>query len=130
MKMLYGYGYVEGYGDGVHVIKESYETHLLKPVLPKFEEIPGGVIVTAYAADMSKIAKDEQAMRWREMGLNERQQRALQHLEASGQVGRREYVALFDISPVTASRDLADLVARKLLERRGAGRNVRYVLAR
>jgi len=64
MKKLYGYGYVEGFGDGVHVIRELYETHPLKPPLPRFEEVPGWVIVTAYAADMGKIAEDEQAMRW------------------------------------------------------------------
>lgn len=127
MKMLYGYGYVEGFGDGVHVIRELYETHPLKPPLPKFEEVPGGVIVTAYAADMGKIAEDEQAMRWEEMGLNERQVEALLYAKKHGQISRRDYAQLTGVSTKTAYRDLAQLVARGILETRGAGRYIHYV---
>lgn len=128
MKMLYGYGYVEGYGDGVHVIRELYETHPLKPPLPRFEEVPGGVIVTAYAADMGKIAEDERAMRWTEMGLNERQVKGLLFVETHGRIGRSEYERLTSVSSRTAHRDLGDLVRRGFLEMRGTGRDTHYVL--
>jgi len=127
MKILYGYGYVEGFGDGVHVIRELYETHLLKPPLPRFEEVPGGVIVTAYAADMGKITEDERAMRWAEMGLSERQVKGLLFVETHGGLSRSEYERLTNVSSRTAHRDLGDLVRRGFLEMTGTGRDTHYV---
>lgn len=129
MKMLYGYGYVEGYGDGVHVIRELYETHPLKPPLPKFGAIPGGVKVTAYAADLGRLAEDEHVMRWAEMGLNERQVTGLQHIARQGKISRLEYARLTGMSAKTAYRDLGELVAKGLLTPKGSGRYIHYVLS-
>jgi predicted HTH transcriptional regulator len=85
------------------------------------------VIVTAYAADMGKIAGDEQAMRWEEMGLSERQVEALLYAKKQGQISRRDYAQLTGVATKTAYRDLAQLVARGILETRGTGRYTHYV---
>jgi len=130
MKMLYGYGYVEGYGDGVHMVREQFENHPLNPKLPKFEAIPTGVKVTLYAAELNKLAEDESAMRWADQGLNERQIQAMLHVERMGRITRKEHTQNTGISERTAHRDLSELVGRGLLESNGSGRYVYYALSK
>ena len=129
MKMLYGYGYVEGYGDGLPMVRTLFEEHPLRPPLPRFEEVPGSVIVTLYAADLSKLVEEEHKVRWAEMGLNERQIRALEYLTTAPSLSRQEYSELCQTSVRTAARDLKDLLERGLVVRQGKGRWTRYVLA-
>jgi len=129
MKMLYGYGYVEGYGDGLPMVRKLFEEHPLQPPLPRFEEVPGSVIVTLYAADLSKLAEEELAAHWTEMGLNGRQIRALEYLTTAPSLSRQEYSELCQTSVRTAARDLKDLLERGLVVRQGKGRWTRYALA-
>ena len=91
--------------------------------------LPGGVKVTAYAADLGRLAEDEQAMRWAEMGLNERQITGLQHIAEQGNISRLGYARLTGVSAKTAYRDLGELVAKGLLTPKGSGRYVHYVLS-
>jgi ATP-dependent DNA helicase RecG len=61
--------------------------------------------------------------------INERQHRGLLYLRERGVIQRREYVQLAGVSERTAARDLADLVARNLLEPSGGrGRSTAYRL--
>jgi len=129
MKMLYGYGYVEGYGDGLPMVRTLFEEHPLRPPLPRFEEVPGSVVVTLYAADLSKLVEEEHKVRWTEMGLNERQIRALEYLTTAPSLSRQEYGELCQTSVRTAARDLKDLLERGLVVRQGKGRWTRYALA-
>jgi len=64
----------------------------------------------------------------RALGLNERQIKAVLCVKEHGQITNMDYQRLAQTSRETAKRDLADLVARSLLARRGTGRNVYYVL--
>jgi len=64
----------------------------------------------------------------RSLGLNERQIRAVLYVKEHGQITNIDYQRLAQTSRETAKRDLADLVARSLLTRRGTGRNVYYVV--
>jgi len=127
MKMLYGYGYVEGYGDGLPMVRALFEEHPLRPPLPRFEEVPGSVVVTLYAADLSKLAEEEEASRWAEMGLNERQVQAMLYLVTHASITNREYRELTGVGRDTAHRELRELVQRGLIQRRGQGRMVHYV---
>ncbi len=129
MKMLYGYGYVEGYGDGLPMVRALFEEHPLRPPLPRFEEVPGSVTVTLYAADLSKLVEEERKVRWAEMGLTGRQIRALKYLTTAPSLSRQEYSELCQTSVRTAARDLKDLLERGLVVRQGKGRWTRYALA-
>ena len=91
--------------------------------------MPGSVVVTLYAADLSKLAEEELAAHWAGIGLNERQIRALEHLMTAPSLSRQEYGELCQTSPRTAARDLKDLLERRLIVRQGAGRWARYSLA-
>jgi ATP-dependent DNA helicase RecG len=60
-------------------------------------------------------------------GLNERQIRALEFVQAKGRINNEEYRTLNNTNPRMASRDLTDLMARGLLVRRGSGPMLHYV---
>ena len=131
MKALYGYGYVEGYGDGMHIIEEQFRNHPLKPRMPKFEEIPGGVKVTLYSADLSKL---ETVVRKKtdlsSLEINERQKKAVEFVLKRGQISRKEYVALNKISERTALRDLTDMIKKRILSTNNKkGWALRYLIS-
>lgn len=62
-----------------------------------------------------------------DMGLNERATHALYDAFFAREVTNRYYRGTADVSDVTASHDLAKLVASGTLEARGAGRSAHYV---
>ena len=63
------------------------------------------------------------------LGLNERQLRVLSHVARHGRISPKEYASLTAATPVTAKRDLSDLVKRGVLVRHGATRSIWYDLA-
>jgi len=64
-----------------------------------------------------------------DMGLNERATHALYDAFFAREVTNRYYRGMADVSEVTASHDLAKLVASGALQARGAGRSAHYVAA-
>jgi len=64
-----------------------------------------------------------------DMGMNERATHALYDAFFAREVTNRYYRGMADVSEVTASHDLAKLVASGALQARGAGRSARYVAA-
>ncbi len=62
-----------------------------------------------------------------DMGLNERATHAVYDAFFAREVTNRYYRGMADVSDVTASHDLAKLVAAGVLETKGAGRSARYV---
>ena len=66
-----------------------------------------------------------------EIGLNERQKRAIQFVKENGRINNTEYQDLVKISMRNASRDLTDLVKNGIFEKRGIhGKGVHYVLGK
>lgn len=65
----------------------------------------------------------------RDLGLNDRQVRAVLHVKRAGRITNMEYQRLFDVKKRAASDDLADLERRNLIERVGrTGRGTFYRL--
>ena len=60
------------------------------------------------------------------VGLKDRQVDALAFVARTGRVTRRDYMAVANVRPLTASRDLADLVNRGLLLPKGRTRDRTY----
>ncbi len=118
IKVLYGMGYVEGYGDGIKLIQRECENHILKPRLPRFEKTLNGVRVSFYAAQDFTV-----------FGLNERQVKAYWYIKEHGKITTREHESLCNISSGTARRDLRDMVDKEVCRRIGAGSSVSYLLA-
>lgn len=61
--------------------------------------------------------------------LNERQLRALEHIQAYKAISRREYAALLRVSARQALKDLTALVECGALVRQGKGSSTRYLLS-
>jgi len=61
------------------------------------------------------------------LGLNQRQQRAIDYVFEHGRITNREYRALGRVSHEMAHRELSELVAKKLIEKQGAGRATYYI---
>ena len=65
----------------------------------------------------------------REVGLNERQIKAVMYVKERGRIKNREYQEIVNVSRQTASRDLSDLVDKEILTTMGTGkRDFYYVL--
>jgi ATP-dependent DNA helicase RecG len=61
--------------------------------------------------------------------LNDRQMKALLHVQQRGEITRIQYERELGVSSRTANRDLKDLVSKGVLSPRGTGPQSKYVLA-
>jgi Fic family protein len=64
--------------------------------------------------------------KWQKYGLNDRQIDGLIYAVNTGIITRKDYVEIAGVSAVTASRELADMVAKGLLSPEGMGRSRKY----
>jgi len=60
--------------------------------------------------------------------LNERQKKALEHVKKRGKITNKEYVNLNKVSRITATRELMDMVKKKILKQEGRGRGSHFTL--
>ncbi|MFH0731584.1 MAG: DUF4062 domain-containing protein [Candidatus Omnitrophota bacterium] len=63
-----------------------------------------------------------------QMGLNDRQVKAIKYIKEHRQISRKDYVSLVSISPRQALIDLTELVEKKVLILIGKGRSSKYTL--
>jgi len=120
--------------------RDSYIEALRQSLGPKFDKehdltswlefFTQSVIVQAMVLEQRltdwRMMLDELHVQFANSGLSERQIDGLVYAYRLGYIGRKDYVEIADVSAVTASRDLSDLVHRGLLVSEGAGRNRRY----
>ena len=59
--------------------------------------------------------------------LNERQKKALKQVKVKGRITNKEYVNLNNVSRITATRELMDMVKKKILKQEGMGRGSRFI---
>jgi DeoR/GlpR family transcriptional regulator of sugar metabolism len=62
------------------------------------------------------------------MGLNDRQIKALRYIVQNQSISRSEYVKRFNVSLRTANYDPKLVEVKGLIERKGVGRAIRYIL--
>ena len=99
-------GYIELWGRGIlKIIKECVDAGLPKPIVRY--EMSGYFIEFNKEIDVSKL--------YQSLNLNERQVKAILHLKQNGKITNREYQLINGASERTASRDLSDLVKKKLI---------------
>jgi ATP-dependent DNA helicase RecG len=101
-------GLIEAWGRGtIKIMDECKKAKLPKPDI---EEMTGGICVTLYNNWRSFLSR---------FNLNERQIRAMEYLDKQETITNKDYQQLTGISRETASRDLADLKEKKLIESSG-----------
>ena len=126
VQILSDMGFIERLGYGIdRMIRLMTRAGL---PAPRFEETTAGFQVTLAGHGASLIGEQADALRWRQAGLNERQEQALAYLVEKGRITNREYQGLCpDVSPETIRRDLADLVQKDLLLKIGEKRATYYI---
>ncbi len=90
---------------------------------PEFRQDGGQFVMTLWRDWLTEVAINS-------LSLSERQQQGLQHLKTARQISSAEYQQLTGTSRQTATRDLSDLVKKKVIVSRGRGRGAHYVAAR
>jgi len=117
-KCLFLIKFIEHWGTGTNRIIDACVNHGLPE--PIFEELFGSLVVT-----LRKMITKESL---REMNLNERQIKAVSYIEEKGSITNKQYQVLFDVSRVTATRDLNLLEGKDIVKRIGTGkRDLKYV---
>ena len=112
--------YVEQFGTGTRRIIDDCLNHGLPE--PEFESRPD-----LFRTVFRPKAPGERTRT--DAKLNERQRKALTHIEKHGLITRSQYEAEMAVPMRTANRELKDLVVKGIVSRHGGGRNYRYVLA-
>ncbi len=104
-------GLIEAWGRGtVKIINECIKAGLPEPLI---ENVFGGIQVTLFRnkLDKSKLI---------ELGLNNRQIKAIEYLKENLKITNSEYQNINSISKATATRDLTELFDKfKLIEKKG-----------
>ncbi|MEA3421317.1 MAG: ATP-binding protein [Acidobacteriota bacterium] len=112
-------GYIEKAGSGIiEMIKRCKEKGLPEP---EFEEKMGCFVTVIYRSIITDKYLDS-------LGLNERQRKSIEYLRKKQKITSREYCELCSIAKDTANRDLNDLLNKEVIEKRGIGPQIFYVL--
>lgn len=117
--IFYLAGFIEEYGSGIRRMTESLSGAGLP--YPEFKE--------EFAGFSLYMRKDKYSNeRLREMGLNERQIRAVMYVKEEGKITNKVYRNITGLSDEGARIDLTELIDRGLLQRKNKGRGAHYVL--
>lgn len=118
--VFYYAGLIEKWGTGTTRIVSLCREHGLPE--PEFKEEFGG-----FTVELWKDIYNEAYLR--KLGLNERQIKAVLYVKEKGRITNKEYQSINNCSKATASRELADLTEKGLLQQRGTtGKGTYYIL--
>ena len=112
-------GYIDAWGSGTTKIVNACKAAGLPE--PTMEEKWGGFIVTLFKDRFS----EEQLQ---QLGLNERQIKAVLYVKEKGKITNREYQGINETTAKTAFRDLDELVKINILKRLGENKSAYYEL--
>ena len=119
-KQLFWVKYVEDVGGGtLDMINKCKEWGIPEP---EFEDTGTSIVIIFRKSIITEKLMDE-------LRLNERQKKSIKHLKKHKRITTKEYCKLFDIVKDTANRDLKDLLNKKLIEKKGSGPKVYYILS-
>ncbi|NCO97264.1 MAG: hypothetical protein GW780_04245 [Candidatus Aenigmarchaeota archaeon] len=118
-KCFFLIGYIEQWGTGTNkIIKECLNHGIPEPL---FEEIAQNLVVTFRKSKLTKEYLDI-------LGLNERQKKTIEYLKEHNKITKGGHMKLNDISKTPAFEDINDLLRKKLIAKKGIGRNTYYIL--
>ena len=118
--IFYDMGWIEQWGSGIDKMRNACVKAGIPE--PQFEEHQGFRVI------FRKDIYTEEYLR--QLGLNERQIKAVRYVKEKGKIANKEYQAEFLVSKPTATRDLTELVDKGIFELKGKGRrDVHYTLS-
>jgi ATP-dependent DNA helicase RecG len=114
-------GQIEAYGRGtLKIIEECAKNNLPEP---DFQVIDGGVQVTLYRDAYQKNHLEN-------LGLNERQIKAVLYVKENGKITNSEYQKINNVSKPTATRDLREIsITLPAFIMKGKGSSTAYILS-
>jgi len=118
-QVFYDIGYIEKYGSGTIKILDFCRQQGIPT--PKFQEGFGG-----FSVMFRKDVYTEEYLH--NLGLNERQIKAVMYVKERERITNREYQTLTTVSNKTAYLELSDLVGKDVFMVEGAGKKVSYTL--
>jgi len=118
--VLYFGNYIQQVGSGTTEMVRQCKEHGLPE--PEFVSVRNLEFKTILARDIFTETNLSQ------MGLNDRQIKAVKYIKEHGEISRKQYVVLGKISPRMAHLDLTDLAKKKIIVPKGKGRSARYSL--
>ena len=117
--VFYFAGFIEAWGRGTLKILEKCRDQGLPE--PEFNNEHGVMTVIFY-----KTKWNEKTLK--QLGLNERQMKAVMYVKKNGKITNREYREINNISDEGARIDLNMMIKKDILIQKGKGRSVQYVL--
>lgn len=117
---------MEEKGTGLRKMRDVLKEHGLRE--PEFRYEDGYFVVTLFGRELTPISVQLRP-KIREQ-LTERQEALLKFLEERGKVSSKIYTRDFGIARETATQDFKKLMNMGLIERKGKGKNIHYVLKR
>ena len=119
-QVFYDIGFIEKYGSGTTKIIELCKKHHLP--LPEFKEVFNGFLVV-----FRKDIYTEEYLR--DLGLNERQIKAVFYVKEKRRITNKEYQELNKVSRQTATRDLKEIEEKGIFKKVGlTGKGTFYIL--
>lgn len=119
-KVLAKVRYIEELGEGWDKIIKEHNEHVLKPKMPKIKSGKNSTLVILF----STREKFEQG----KYTLDNRQRKIVDFIKRNGKITTSQCAGLLNISNDTALRELSKLKSINLIERKGVGRSIYYVI--
>ena len=121
-QFMYDVGFIERYGSGIRMMKRLSEEWGNKEPSYELHPLETKIIFDSPIQETTFIEIDDISEQ-----LNERQKKALFHVEKNGQIATKEYVEINRVSRQTAYAELRDLTNKGLFTAIGKGRGTRYI---
>jgi ATP-dependent DNA helicase RecG len=112
-------GYIEAWGRGISMIMDACRKAGLPE--PLIEEYAGGIQIT-FLKDIYTEGH------LRKLGLNVRQIKAVLYVKEHEEITNAKYQELTNVSKATATRDLQELIEKKILRNVGRGVSSSYFI--
>lgn len=126
--LMYDIGFIEKYGSGIYMMKQLCKESENKEPLYELHPVETKIIFESPVKESTYIEIKKEEVNLKELGLNERQIKAMKYLKTKGAITNKEHQNLNTVSQLTASRDLSNLVKKDLLEQKGFGRGSKFIL--
>ena len=121
-QFMYDVGFIERYGSGIRMMKRLSEEWGNKEPSYELHPLETKIIFDSPIQESTFIEIDDISEQ-----LNERQKKALFHVEKNGQIATKEYVEINRVSRRVAYEELRDMTDKGFLSMIGKGRGTKYV---
>ncbi|MEA3515283.1 MAG: helix-turn-helix domain-containing protein [Nanoarchaeota archaeon] len=124
-EMLFLIRYIEKWGKGTNRILNEMKKQKLSE--PEFQGMSHGFeVVLTGPGDEFKERIERETLSVLE--INERQKKAIEYIKENQNISRQYYMKINDVSHTTAHKELKDMVKKRILIEKGAGKYRRYRL--